>query len=95
MMGNFMGYLLSKLGTRDDSGPRDPKPQPEHARLFSGTKFSGNRSATYFMSMLTRMGAPSVTDTACRFSPSCGCLNTISCGPIATLRLPMGVSPTR
>ena len=49
----------------------------------------------YFMSMLTRTGVPGVTDTACRFSPSCGWRKRISCAPIETVRLPIGVSPTR
>ena len=49
----------------------------------------------YFMSTLRRTGALSVTETAWRFSPSCGLRNTTSCGPIAIGRLPIGVSPTR
>ena len=33
---------------------------------------------SYFMSTLSLTGAPVVTDTACRFSPSCGWRNTTS-----------------
>ena len=36
-----------------------------------------------------------MTEIAWRFSPSCGLRKTTSCGPIGTLRLPIGVSPTR
>src|SRR5262249_49435757 len=48
----------------------------------------------FLMSTLSRAVALRVTVAACRCSPRSGCLNTISCGPIVTARLPIGVSPT-
>ena len=45
------------------------------------------------MSTLTRAGALSEMLTAYRCSPSSGWRNTISCGPIGSDRLPIGVSP--
>src|SRR5207245_5615391 len=53
-------------------------------------------SAHYFclISTLSRAGLFIVTVIACRCSPRSGWRNTISCGPILTGRLPIGVSPT-
>src|SRR5262249_6252173 len=49
----------------------------------------------FLKSTLTRTGALSVTVTACRCSPSSGLRNTISCGPIVSVKLPMRFSPLR
>jgi len=41
-----------------------------------------------------RFGPLTLTETVCFRSPSCGCLNTISCDPILTGRFAIGVWPT-